>query len=106
MCSTSRAADAGQVKRTKDAMTMSRRSLSVLATSCAAAALLATGAQASNDGKVLICHGTASATNPYVLIEVDSSALAGHFDGTEPGHGQNSNPDTFPVDGSCGGGGE
>ena len=56
----------------------------------------------SQDGKVLICHGTASKTNPYVLISVDSSALAGHFDGTAPGHGQRNAPDFLPGDGATG----
>lgn len=39
--------------------------------------------------KVAICHGTASAKNPYVLIIVDESAKAAHL----AGHGQNSAPD-------------
>ncbi len=56
--------------------------------------------------KVTICHGTASATNPYVVITVDESALGGHFGqdgvGGESGHGQNNQPDVFPeADGSC-----
>ena len=46
-------------------------------------------------GTVLLCHGTASATNPYVLISVSENALQGHFDGTAPGHGEQNNPDLF-----------
>ena len=45
------------------------------------------------DHKISICHGTASAKNPYVLIRVDRSALNGHLDGTAPGHGKNNYPD-------------
>ena len=60
------------------------------------------GAVAASDGdKVTICHGTASEPNPYSLITVDASALAGHFDGTAPGHGPNNHPDVYPVDGAC-----
>jgi hypothetical protein len=51
--------------------------------------------------KVAICHGTASDSNPYVLIVVDVHALNGHFDGTAPGHGKNNYPDFFPIDGTC-----
>jgi hypothetical protein len=54
---------------------------------------LAVGAQASNGDKVSLCHGTASEKNPYVLIRVSENALAGHFDGTAPGHGKNNHPD-------------
>ncbi len=57
-------------------------------------------AQAGNAGKVLLCHGTASDSNPYVLISVNVDALAGHFDGTAPGHGKNNYPDFFPATGS------
>ena len=39
--------------------------------------------------KVAICHGTASVSNPYVMIIVDATAIKGHFDGTGPGHGKN-----------------
>ena len=51
--------------------------------------------------KVAICHGTASAKNPYVLINVDANAINGHFDGTAPGHGKNNYPDFLAVNGSC-----
>jgi hypothetical protein len=56
---------------------------------------------ASEEGKIALCHGTASEPKPYVLIEVDASALAGHFDGTDPGHGPRNHPDVYPVDGAC-----
>jgi hypothetical protein len=60
---------------------------------------LAAGAQASNNDKVALCHGTASEQNPYVLIRVSENALAGHLDGTAPGHGENNYPDyLLPAD--------
>ena len=72
-----------------------RRVLAVLAVSCSA---VVTAAQASSNDPVLICHGTASDTNPYVVISVDENALAGHF----AGHGEDSLPDMFVnADGSC-----
>lgn len=46
-------------------------------------------AQAADAGKVLLCHGTASDTNPYVLISVSANAAANHLDG----HGKNNYPD-------------
>ena len=45
-----------------------------------------------------LCHGTASETNPYVLITVDEHALKGHFDDDAPGHGQNNAPDFVLAD--------
>ncbi len=64
-------------------------------------------AQASNNDPVLICHGTASETNPYVVISVDEHAVTGHFNGTAPGHGKNNHPDLLAnPDGSCGDGEE
>ena len=78
---------------------------------------LTASASAEPAGKVLTCHGTASETNPYVLISVSENALAGHFDGTAPGHGPRNNPDFLlpegatecgdgPGDGGGGGGGD
>lgn len=68
---------------------------------CAIAGIGASTAQASG-GKVLICHGTASDTNPYVLVSVSENASAAHVDG----HGQNNYPDfLLPADSAdCSGG--
>lgn len=59
-------------------------------------------AQASNGDKVLLCHGTASDSNPYVLISVSENALGGHLDG----HGDNNHPDFLlpPGAADCSGG--
>jgi hypothetical protein len=51
---------------------------------------VAAGAQAGGgNGKVLICHGTASDTNPWVLISVSENAVPTHLDG----HGWQNSPD-------------
>jgi hypothetical protein len=34
-----------------------------------------TGARADSDGKVVLCHGTAAATNPFVQISVSVNAV-------------------------------
>lgn len=61
---------------------------------------VAVTAQGATDEKVLVCHGTASATNPLVLIEVSQSALNGHFDVEDgvvvgAGHGKQNAPDQY-----------
>lgn len=38
--------------------------------------------------KMAICHGTASSTNPYVLIIVDYASGKAHLNGTDSSHGQ------------------
>ena len=51
--------------------------------------------------KVTICHGSA---HHYVVITVDANAVAGHFDGTAPGHGHRNLPDVlFGLNGCDGG---
>jgi hypothetical protein len=67
---------------------------SLLAASAIGALAIGVTAQAGGAAdKVLLCHGTASATNPYVLISVSENALHGHLDGTAPGHGWRNAPD-------------
>ena len=78
-------------------MSPAARSTALLAALVLTAIGGATTASAQ-DHKVRLCHGTASDTNPYVLITVDKHALKGHFDGDAPGHGQNSAPDFVLAD--------
>jgi hypothetical protein len=94
-------------------MSNATRGRLALAAAAILVAAFAGAGNASDGGKVLLCHGTASEPNPYALVSVDESALNGHFDGTAPGHGPNNNPDVYPVNGACpttppggGGGGE
>ena len=67
---------------------------------------VAVSALGATDEKVLVCHGTASATNTLVLIEVSQSALNGHFDVQNgqlvaTGHGkQNALDEWVKLDGS------
>jgi hypothetical protein len=72
---------------------ITRTALTVAACGIAAFGAAGGALAAGGDGKVLLCHGTASDSNPYVLISVSEDALAGHFDGTAPGHGANNHPD-------------
>jgi hypothetical protein len=68
----------------------------LLAVCSLAAASAASGA---SEEKVLVCHGTASATNEYVLVEVSANALNGHLDLADDGtvvgkgHGAKNYPD-------------
>jgi hypothetical protein len=83
------------------------RTRSSLGIAAAVGALAVTvAAQGATDEKVLVCHGTASATNSLVLIEVSQNALNGHFDVQDgelvaTGHGKQNAPDQWsPLDGS------
>ena len=58
--------------------------------------MVAVSAQAGG-GKVQICHGTASDTNPYVLVDVSANAASTHLGG----HGAQNAPD-FVYDASFG----
>ena len=79
------------------------RTRSSLGISAALGALaVAVTAQGATDDKLLVCHGTASATNPFVLIEVSRSALNGHFDVRDgvvvgSGHGKQNAPDQYAT---------
>jgi hypothetical protein len=79
---------------------MKRTTRSLLAVTTVLGSLaVAVGAQAGGPAdEVLLCHGTASATNPYVLISVSANALQGHLDGTEPGHGWRNADDVLLLD--------
>jgi hypothetical protein len=79
---------------TKDSISMKRFFLPALCLTLGATSLgaLVSGPRAvaaQKVHKVAICHGTASAKNPYVLIIVDESAKPAHM----AGHGHNSAPD-------------
>ena len=71
-----------------------------------ASAIGTTAVGAAPADKVTICHGTASETNPYVVITVSANSFKdGHFDGyPNPSHGANNHPDSLFVEGvPCGG---
>src|SRR5262245_44581530 len=87
-------------------MRIHRQTAVGFAVAALAALAVPVAAQGASDPKVLVCHGTASATNTYVLVEVSENALNGHFDiqnGTfvATGHGKQNAPDQWsPLDGS------
>jgi hypothetical protein len=74
----------------------------IVALSSLAVVALASGANAANGGKILVCHASGSTSSPYVLISVNARAFARFSDG----HGSSKNIDLLPgPDGTCGGNG-
>lgn len=72
-----------------------RRTAAALAAFGLAGGLATDVAAAAPAEKVWVCHGTASATNPYVAVNVSGNAAdpnKGHLYG-DPGHGWKNNPD-------------
>jgi hypothetical protein len=83
----------------RDLMRIRTRSSLGIATALGALAVAVT-AQGATADQVLVCHGTASATNSLVLIEVSRNALNGHFDllagvVVGAGHGKQNAPDQW-----------
>jgi len=69
---------------------------------------VAVGAQGASDDKVVVCHGTASGSNSYVLLEINRSGLNGHFNKLDgefvlSGHGPKNAPDQWVELGGKGG---
>jgi hypothetical protein len=72
------------------------RSLALVATSSLIAAV---GAQADPGGKSGVCHGTASAKNPMVMINVSDNALPALLSG---GKQRKADDALANADGTCG----
>ena len=56
---------------------------------------------AQPEGKVQLCHVTASASNPYVLIEVAPAAFDGEGKNDHTRHVQDGRVDVLAIDGTC-----
>jgi opacity protein-like surface antigen len=67
----------------------------LVAAVCSVAVTVAAQA-ADGDHKVLLCHATDSATNPYELISVDVHGAEGHL---KAGHGDSTHTDFLLPDG-------
>jgi hypothetical protein len=81
---------------------MQRRIAAAVAAFALASAVGTGIAGAAPAGRITICHGTASESNPYVEITVSENSFRdGHFDGVpNPSHGPNNHPDFILNPGS------
>lgn len=85
----------------------SQRTVAMLGTAALAIAMLAAPAAAtpkdsSGEHKITICHVTNSATNPYVIIEVDVAAFDGEGKHDHTHHESNDGRIDVPyVNGAC-----
>jgi len=72
------------------------------ASALAALAVAAAGQAGTAEDTTLLCHGTSSADNPYILIRINVNGLNGHLGDHGPQHDHDFVPD--PDATSCEGG--
>ena len=76
---------------------MRRITGAALAASVVCSVVVSVATASDEEHKVLLCHATDSATNPYELISIDENGAAGHL---QAGHGDADHTDFLPEEGS------